>query len=447
MLSILFTRIAAIAETAPQADEKPPSRPIDLILSFLSNQINFKSGLQRFCFALLIVSLCSEAQSTPNEALLHTLRHDLGPQIVKCLDDEHTIYFDEIALVFTRLQKETRTMFMLYHERLMKALLGLNYEQTYLTKSVFTFEDITSLGQQLTERFQVFETTSTAANLTKEMQRHVRDFKVYLANLMDLNKQAFVEQEQLQTRSLFALASASIDLGSRCERMNPLVRPLIDCIRFESNADLQAMAGKHLALLLSVCAKRLPNPVPKIFKNLLSYLCTNDPLRVPSILSQPNISSLPDKHFYECNRFYGILSDTLGCSTESGSTNGTDTPSKVKRSGSMQPQSATGPQTPNSVGVMSAAAVAWNSSVSSAKQVEKRGAELAIKAIVEEYNELARLKEIVPDVVEQPLANLSHCLALFQWKSAQTQVRNVNNELNEIELLNMEQNVTKYQGN
>ena len=95
--------------------------------------------------------------------------------------------------------------------------------------------------------------------------------------------------------------------------MNPLIRPLMDSIRFESNRDLQFIASKQLAVLLIECCKRSPNPIPKIFKNILNYL-SNDPAKTP-VLQQMNlmnnISEMPDKEFYETNRYYGILSGNL----------------------------------------------------------------------------------------------------------------------------------------
>ena len=84
----------------------------------------------------------------------------------------------------------------------------------------------------------------------------------------------------------------------------------MDSIRFEPNQDLQCIASKHLAILLVDCCKRSPNPIPKIFKNILSYLA-NDPQKTPVLQQMTLISNfceIPDKEFYEVNRYYGILS-------------------------------------------------------------------------------------------------------------------------------------------
>jgi hypothetical protein len=84
----------------------------------------------------------------------------------------------------------------------------------------------------------------------------------------------------------------------------------MDSIRFEPNPSLQCIASRHLAILLVECCKRSPNPIPKIFKNILSYLA-NDPNKTPLLQQMHPLASsesIPDKDFYEVNRYYGILS-------------------------------------------------------------------------------------------------------------------------------------------
>lgn len=168
---------------------------------------------------------------------------------------------------------------------------------------MFTFEDITSLVDQIQEKLNH---PVLGVGKTSNDAKLLADLRLLVSNLIESNRQTSAEQEQLQLRSLFALSSACIRMGTLCERMNPMIRPLIECIRFESNADLQALASQHLAILLHTCAKRQPNPIPKIFKNLLAYLC-NDSAKTPIIQLQPHISTLPDKDYYEINRFFNFL--------------------------------------------------------------------------------------------------------------------------------------------
>lgn len=172
----------------------------------------------------------------------------------------------------------------------------------HFNRNVFTFEDVTALVDQVQEKLNQPHIVNICSKGVTYEAKILGEVRLLASNLAELNKQTCAEQEQHQLRSLFALSAACIRMSTLCERMNPMVRPLIECIRFETNADLQALASHHLAILLQTCARRQPNPITKIFKNLLMYLC-NDQTRTPSIQSQPHISLLPDKEYYEINRF------------------------------------------------------------------------------------------------------------------------------------------------
>ncbi len=247
--------------------------------------------MQRFCFALLMIEWGKLIKTTDQ----HGITEKLKEKVLTSLD-ENTIYFDEIAILFTRLQKDCRT--------LINIILKFDTQNLspYAGLSVFTFEDVTNvcafaklLLNQPNQRIQT--------KLKLELQTLV-------TNLVDLNQQTSNEQENLQIRSSSSLAAASIAIKCITQRMNPLIRPLMDSIRFEPNPSLQCIASRHLAILLVECCKRSPNPIPKIFKNILSYLA-NDPNKTPLLQQMHPLASsesIPDKDFYEVNRYYGILS-------------------------------------------------------------------------------------------------------------------------------------------
>ncbi|CAF0748348.1 unnamed protein product [Brachionus calyciflorus] len=436
LLSILFQRVSLIEETDPNTGAT--NRPFDLIINFLSTQINFKSGLQRFCFALLIIDLAKELKTKNNTITLEIIQKNLSNSIINCLDSENTIYFDEIAILFTRLQKEIRFLLTNF-QKYLTVNLGLQLQE-YVSKNVFCFDDITNLTSLIQERLN----SSNCPSTNKQELKIIADIKLLVSNLIELNKQASQEQEQLQIRSLSMLASACIQLNTLCEKMNPMIRPLIECIRFETNSDLQNISSQHLACLLETCSKRVPNPVPKIFKNLLNYLC-NDHLKTPVINNQFNIRSLPDKEFYDINRYYGILSDTsLGvqsCESNNGDANSNsvavtpstpNTPNKVKkRANSITNPPLSADITPQVTNSCSQDSLAKN-------LTEKRGAEFAFKSIVESYNTLQKLELVVPDVVHQPINQINLVVQNLSKNSN-------SDELTQINDLNLDNNLTKYQ--
>ena len=300
MLARLFYRISST--DIGMADANSNERPINVIINFLCSQVNFKSGIQRFCFALLMIEWGKLIHANTNRLTngnqivpTHEISDQLKEKVLTSLD-ENTIYFDEIAILFTRLQKDCRSLINILYK-----FDAINMS-AYSNLSVFTFEDVSnvcSLAKLLLN--------DPNQNIQKKLKL---ELQTLITNLVDLNQQTSQEQESLQIRSSSSLAAASIAIKCLTQRMNPLIRPLMDSIRFETNADLQAITSKHLAILLIDCCKRSPNPIPKIFKNILGYL-SNDPLKTP-VLQQmcelKNFSQIPDKEIYEVNRYYGVLS-------------------------------------------------------------------------------------------------------------------------------------------
>jgi TATA-binding protein-associated factor len=318
MLAKLFNRIAL--SDIDIKDTNSNEKPINVIVNFLCSQINFKSGIQRFCFGLLMIEWGKLMFKVNKDQLLNDdlnaiIINDnnsddeklmkMSDQIIQKVSnslEESTIYFDEIAMLFTRLQKDTRN--------LINILLKFDSAtlSNYLNQSVFTFEDVTSICNIAQACLNDTNLIQIKLNLSKNLKIEIQTL---ISNLIDLNQQTSQEQEVLQVRSSSSLASASIAIQCQSQRMNPLIRPLMDSIRFETNQDLQQIASRQLAILLAHARIRSPNPIPKIFKNILTYL-SNDPVRTPVLQlmsSYRDFSQTPGKDPYENNRYYGILSD------------------------------------------------------------------------------------------------------------------------------------------
>ena len=148
MLAKLFYRIS-FTDSVDIKEIDSNEKPINVIINFLCSQINFKSGIQRFCFGLLMIEwgklifkLNKEMLLDEAKAISSANAFKMSEQILNKVStslDENTIYFDEIAMLFTRLQKDARS--------LINILLKFNPAllENYLNQSVFTFEDVTNV--------------------------------------------------------------------------------------------------------------------------------------------------------------------------------------------------------------------------------------------------------------------------------------------------------------
>lgn len=85
-------------------------------------------------------------------------------------------------------------------------------------------------------------------------------------------------QSSLLTVTSTVLASAVVAWNCIPAKLNPLIRPLMDCIRKEENESIQDLAATHLSRLLGCC----PAPAPKVVKNLVTFACS-DAVKTPVV--------------------------------------------------------------------------------------------------------------------------------------------------------------------
>lgn len=81
--------------------------------------------------------------------------------------------------------------------------------------------------------------------------------------------------QQLHQRVHMFAACAVVNLQVLPDKLNPLVRPLMEAIKREENTLIQGYAASFVAKLLQQCAGRSPCPNPKIIKNLCASACVD----------------------------------------------------------------------------------------------------------------------------------------------------------------------------
>ncbi|KAI9288630.1 hypothetical protein BC943DRAFT_288000 [Umbelopsis sp. AD052] len=89
-------------------------------------------------------------------------------------------------------------------------------------------------------------------------------------------------KQRADTNILASLAGAVVALGVLPVKLNPVIRSVMNSIKFEQNHEFQRRSASTLASLLAICSKgqvRI-NPNDKIVKNLCTFLCS-DPLLTP----------------------------------------------------------------------------------------------------------------------------------------------------------------------
>lgn len=93
------------------------------------------------------------------------------------------------------------------------------------------------------------------------------------------------DQQLLTVSTQAALAGATLMLRCLPEKLNPVIKPLMESIKREENQELQLFAAKNLAELMLLCVERNPCPNNKIIANLCTFL-RSDPEFTPKIFKK-----------------------------------------------------------------------------------------------------------------------------------------------------------------
>lgn len=89
-----------------------------------------------------------------------------------------------------------------------------------------------------------------------------------------------LEWQTLQLRVHTFTACAVVNLEQLPEKINPVIKPLMEAVKKEENTLVQNYSALCIAKLLQQCIARSPCPNSKIIKNLCTSLCV-DPHLTP----------------------------------------------------------------------------------------------------------------------------------------------------------------------
>nr|CAD7399296.1 unnamed protein product [Timema cristinae] len=241
-----------IVQPAPGIVYSPDvESPVDSFVKVLLVYLNSKSALQRMVVGLVIAEWARLDTLTP--ACPETLKCRLHQCLSEC------VYFDEIAVSFTKLLQEAKDFVaMLKHYKLPLDCAG--YDGT----SVLTLDQIQQLSGPMAQRLLSAHRLKPRAGETLEERRKAIQSAVSETSsnhlLLNISTQA-------------ALAGAVTMLRILPDKLNPVVKPLMESVKREDNEQLQELAAEHLARLVELCVDRNPCPNAKIVSNLCTFLC------------------------------------------------------------------------------------------------------------------------------------------------------------------------------
>ncbi|KAF5911203.1 hypothetical protein HPG69_019571 [Diceros bicornis minor] len=233
-------------------------KPAESLGQLLLFHLNSKSALQRFSVALVTC----EWAALQKECKAVTLA--VQPRLLDILS-EH-LYYDEIAVPFTRMQNECK--------QLISSLADAHIDiGNRVNNNVFTIDQANELVTT------VFNEVTSSFNLNPQVLQQLDSKRQQVQMTVTETNQ---EWQVLQLRVHTFAACAVVSLQQLPEKLNPIIKPLMETIKKEENTLVQNYAAQCIAKLLHQCTTRTPCPNSKIIKNLCSSLCV-DPYLTPCV--------------------------------------------------------------------------------------------------------------------------------------------------------------------
>uniref|UniRef100_A0A8C5RMI8 B-TFIID TATA-box binding protein associated factor 1 n=1 Tax=Laticauda laticaudata TaxID=8630 RepID=A0A8C5RMI8_LATLA len=242
-------------------------KPAESLAQLLLFHLNSKSALQRFSVALVICEWASlqKENKIMADAVVSRLLGVLS---------EH-LYYDEIAVPFTRMQNECKQLISSFTDASIDISSKVNC-------SVFTIDQANELVTT------VFHEATSSQNLNPKVLQQLESKRQQVQmTVIETN----LEWQTLQLRVHTFTACAVVNLEQLPEKINPVIKPLMEAVKKEENTLVQNYSALCIAKLLQQCIARSPCPNSKIIKNLCTSLCV-DPHLTPlaSCPAQPQSS-------------------------------------------------------------------------------------------------------------------------------------------------------------
>lgn len=234
-------------------DESPVSCYTKLLISNLESNVAMQQKM-----ACMVISEWCKLQKPDSLA-----SKILAEKITDCMN--RMIYYDEMSYSITRLIQDAHDFLASLKHYKLPTPQQLNQIVTLEHIELLTGPETGILISSQKLRPKIVEQLEDRRQSLSQAHRQIN------SDLISLT---------LSTKS--SLACALTMLQCLPDKIRPVVKPLMESIKKESNEMLQRWSADHLAILMDLCVNRSSCPNTTIVNNLCSFLCV-DPEFTPKI--------------------------------------------------------------------------------------------------------------------------------------------------------------------
>ncbi len=253
-------------------------------------QLATASGYQKLAIAILIIQWLELPGGAP-DCLDRTT---LPAALLHCLNT--TWNFAEVASLRARLLGAGKDyLASLKHSHPSGAV-----DRLFNKRELVSPEDVEELVGPITDNLLAEARGLKARTVETLMERR--------SGLAILLQSYRAEQAGLERITMASLAGALVHIGPGVlpEKLNPVIRPLMEAVKSETNEEFQRMAARGVVLVIQSCLGRTLSPVDKLVKNVCSLACSL-PLETPPV----DLAFLNAEVKSSLNTHEGILSLVL----------------------------------------------------------------------------------------------------------------------------------------
>uniref|UniRef100_A0A182P5N4 TATA-binding protein-associated factor 172 n=1 Tax=Anopheles epiroticus TaxID=199890 RepID=A0A182P5N4_9DIPT len=260
--------------------------PIDCYTKVLIGYLQSRSALQRLISSLVIAYWCSfDSTIQPGPPVLQD-------RLRACLNEY--VYYDEVGILFTRLLQECRDYMATLKQH--KVQLA-EYEQLKVLTLDQIYQIATAIGWSVDEMRLKYNLKTKVADLLEERRR----------SLLGSHATTALEQTTLHISTQSSVSGAVVSLRCLPDRLNPVVKPLMESIKREECELLQRLSAKYLSDLLDQVTARTPCPNSKIVTNLCTLLKSDAEFTPRVLCPDQELQHFDPANTEDSNPYHGIL--------------------------------------------------------------------------------------------------------------------------------------------
>lgn len=220
----------------------------------------------------------------PTDAILatsHNFPKNLSQAMITNLENAATYttgFYFELVHVLKRIRGECQNLLNAFHSEAKVPIESIPSLATLVPGEalpeqgpLFTIETATNVVGDLFENLltKIPRVKGRAAIITQlsERQKRVISSIGYFEEL----------KQKIEINVYAATAGAVVELGVLPAKLNPVIRSVMNSIKFEENLELQQRSAATLADLIALCERSINrvNPNDKVVKNLCTFLCSD----------------------------------------------------------------------------------------------------------------------------------------------------------------------------